>query len=82
MQTHEDKLLSQQMRELTQSVQTLRNDVRPLVDAAPKLQEIVDAYDSVLFGKKFLVGLATVIGSLAAIGGAVLWVLNYVRHGP
>lgn len=72
---------AKQIKELAKSVDALRKDIAPLVEAAPKLQEIVDAYDSVLFGKKFLVGIATVTGSLAAIGGGVLWLINYIRHG-
>lgn len=46
-----------------------------------RLDPILEAYDSVLFGKKFLVGVATVVGSLAAIGGGVIWVIGWIRHG-
>ena len=73
--------LTKQIDELNKSIKALQRDVQPLVDTAPKLQEIVDAYDSVLFGKKFLIGLATVVGSFAIIGGGILWLLNYIRHG-
>lgn len=69
------------LQKLTESIQSLEKSVAPIVAIAPKLEEIVEAYDSVLFGKKFLIGLATIIGSIAAIGGAVVWLLDYIRHG-
>lgn len=72
---------SEQLKELTKSVEALRKDITPVVEIAPKLNTIVEAYDSVIFGKKFLIGLATVVGSLAAVGGGILWMLNYIRHG-
>ncbi len=76
-----DTLMSKQINELSQSVKSLESSMRSLVEMAPKLTQIVDAYDSVIFGKKFLIGLATVVGSLAAVGGGVLWILDYIRHG-
>ena len=45
-----------------------------------RLEPIIEAYDAAAFGKKFLVGLATVVGALAVIGGGVMWLLNYIRH--
>lgn len=72
---------NEDLKELTESVKALQEDIKPLVEIAPKLHDIVEAYDSVIFGKKFLIGLATVVGSLAAVGGGVLWLINYIRHG-
>lgn len=46
-----------------------------------RLEPFFDAYDSVIFGKKFLIGCATIFGSIAVIGGGILWLLNYIRHG-
>lgn len=46
-----------------------------------RLDPIIEAYDSVLFGKKFLTGLAAVVAAIAIIGGGIIWVINYVRHG-
>lgn len=76
-----DTLMSEQINKLSESVKSLERSMGPIVDMAPKLTQIVDAYDSVIFGKKFLIGLATVVGSLAAVGGGVLWLLDYIRHG-
>ncbi len=63
----------------------IREDVKHLTEAFQSLEKRIDplleAYDSVLFGKKFLVGLATIIGSITAIGAAILWIVNYIRHG-
>lgn len=67
--------------ELSQQVGDLQKSLAPLIKISPKLEEIAEAYDSVMFGKKFLIGLATVIGSIAVIGGGILWLLNYIRHG-
>lgn len=72
---------SEQLKQLTEAVEALRKDITPVIEIAPKLNTIVEAYDSVIFGKKFLIGLATVVGSLAAVGGGVLWLINYIRHG-
>lgn len=76
-----DTLMSEQINELSKDVKSLEVSMRPVVLMAPKLIQIVDAYDSVIFGKKFLIGLATVVGSLAAVGGGILWLLDYIRHG-
>lgn len=69
--THTDELLAQKIDDLSGRFDALEK----------RLDPIIDAYDAALFGKKFLVGLASVVGSLAAIGGGVLWLLNYIRHG-
>lgn len=63
---------------LTEEIQELRKEVKTM---QTQIKPIVEAYDSVIFGKKFLIGLATVIGSLAAIGGGILWIVDYIRHG-
>lgn len=72
--------LSEKVDQLAESLGSLGKSMEPIVEIAPKLKDIVEAYDSVLFGKKVLVGLATVVGSLAAIGTGVLWFFNNIRH--
>ena len=71
MPTHQDELLTEKIDQLTERFEALEE----------KLDPIIEAYTSVIFGKRFLVGVATVVGSLAAIGGGVIWLLNYIRHG-
>lgn len=73
--------ISQQLQDLTRGMKTMQESVTPLVRLTTKLEEIVEAYDSVLFGKKFLAGLAVIVTSVVAIGGAIIWVINYIRHG-
>lgn len=66
------------MGEISEQIRELKGEFRAMKQ---KLDPIIEAYDSVIFGRKFLYGLATVIGSIVAIGGAVIWVIDYVRHG-
>ena len=68
---NEDTLLSEKIDQLSERFDSLEKSLAP----------ILEAYNSVIFGKKFLIGLATVVGSLAAIGGGILWLINYIRHG-
>lgn len=63
--------LTEELKELTKAVNVMQQQIKPLVEA----------YDSVLFGRKFLVGLAGVVGAIAVMGGAILWLVNYIRHG-
>lgn len=73
MTTRDDSIigLRQDIKELTEGFQALEERIAPLLEA----------YDSVIFGKKFLIGLATIIGSIAAIGGGIFYLLDYIRHG-
>lgn len=74
--------LSEKVDQLAESLGAIGKSMEPIIEIAPKLKDIVEAYDSVLFGKKVLVGLASVVGSLAAIGAGVLWLLTNLRnHG-
>lgn len=45
------------------------------------LKPIVEAYNSVIFGKKVLIGFAGIVAALAVIGGGILWLLDRIRHG-
>lgn len=65
------KSLDERFKEMGSRFKSLEDNVAPLTQA----------YQSVLFGKKFVVGIAVVISSIAAIGAAVLYIVNYVRHG-
>lgn len=44
-----------------------------------RLDPLLDAYDSVLLGKKFLLGLGTFISAMVALGALVLWVLRLLN---
>lgn len=46
-----------------------------------KLEPILDAYNSVIFGRKLLAGIAVIVGSLAAIGGGFYAFVAWIRHG-
>lgn len=72
MESHQqDALLGEKIDNLDRRFDTLEARLNP----------IIEAYDSVLFGKKFVVGLATVTGAIAVIGGVVIAAINYIRHG-
>lgn len=66
-----DALLGQKMDEIVQRFDSLEDRLSPLFEA----------YDSVLFGKKFLVGMATVVGAIAVIGGVVISAVGWLKHG-
>ncbi len=66
--------VSKAMGELKDSID--RNQEEMLGRLAP-FEEILGG---VLFGKKFLAGTAAVVLSLAAIGGAFIWVINSAIH--
>lgn len=40
------------------------------------LQPLTEAYNGIIFGRKIIVGLASVSLGLAALGGAIIWIVN------
>lgn len=40
-----------------------------------KLDPLTQAYEGVMFSKKFIVGLASVVIAIAAVGGGVIWLV-------
>lgn len=54
----------------------IENDFKELKKDVEKIGPVVEAYDSVVFSKKFLVGVGSVVGSLAAVGAAILWLVD------
>lgn len=76
-----DILLGQKIDKLTERLESFEKIMEPIVEITPKLKGIVEAYDSVIFGKKFLTGVAIVISSIAAIGGAFYAFVSWIRHG-
>lgn len=78
--------MQENIKDLTGSVKAMHESIQPMVEVfdqkfIEKLVAIVGATDSVLFGKKLLAGTAAVVTSLAAIGGGIYWLVNYIRHG-
>lgn len=74
-------LLSEQIHDLTKSVKALHDDVQPLIEIAPYLQEYVQLRGAVVTWKNILVGTAVVVAAVATIGAAVIKALAYIRHG-
>lgn len=66
-----DALLSQKIDQLVTRFDTLEK----------RLEPIINAYDSVAFTRKFLVGVASILGAIAVIGGVVIACANWLRHG-
>lgn len=44
-----------------------------------KIEPIIEAYDSVLLGKKFIAGMAGFVTATAVLGGAIIWLGQYLR---
>lgn len=51
-----------------------------IIQKLESIDPIVAAYDGVLFGKKVIMGISGVIIFLASVGGAVLWLIDFIRH--
>jgi hypothetical protein len=47
-----------------------------------KLDPLTQAYDGILFSKKFLLGMAGIVLAISAIGGGFIWLINSVIHRP
>ena len=81
------------MNTLDQLAETLKDhaesDERNLGEIKVDLKEIKvglktwnDTYDGVLFTKKVLIGTAGFLLAIAAIGGAMMWVVDWIRNKP
>lgn len=44
-----------------------------------KIDPIIEAYDSVLLGKKFIVGIAGFVTVIVVLGGSIIWVGSYLK---
>ena len=51
-----------------------------LVEINKKLDPVVDVYKAVLLSKGFVVGLASVILAIGAIGAGIVWLVNESVH--
>jgi len=60
--------------EIRESIERVEKKVDALAMA---LAPLTDAYNGILFSKKFLVGVSAFVIAIAAIGGAVMWVINH-----
>lgn len=65
------KSIDDKLESILKEQRQLREDMKPLLEA----------YDGLVFGKKIIIGLASILAALAAIGAAVMWLLGYIRHG-
>lgn len=45
-----------------------------------KIDPIVEAYDSVLLSKKFIVGIAGFVTAVVALGAGIIWTATFIRH--
>lgn len=67
----------------------LRDDMRKgfgdvnvgLREMGEALAPLSEAYSGLLFSKKFIVGIAGVVLAIAAVGGAIIWIVNAsIKH--
>lgn len=63
--------LTQNMTAISAQVEAVKKQIEPLVEI----------YDGALFARKFAIGLAAFIIAIGAIGGGVLWFVDWIRHG-
>jgi hypothetical protein len=45
-----------------------------------KVDPIIEAYDGVLLGRKFLIGVGGFAGSMIALGAAIIWLGSFIKH--
>lgn len=65
-------------RELGAMIQNLEKKIDTQTEL---LKPVLEAYDGILFSKKFIVGTASVVLAIAAIGGGVIWLIGTaVKH--
>lgn len=74
--------VSTEIRSLGQAFQHfVENDFKAVKERVEKFEPVLDAYDSVIFSKKFIVGLGSIIGSIAAVGAGILWLVDeLIKH--
>lgn len=58
---------------------TIQDILTKLEDLDRKIEPIVEAYDSVLLGKKFIVGMAGFVTVVVVLGGAIIWLGSYLK---
>lgn len=78
----DEKLFKQQV-ELSKTVSNLmgeiKQDLGQLKEHSSKVDDIVSLYDGVSTVKSFVVGLASLIIAISAIGASIIWVIKSVR---
>lgn len=42
---------------------------------------LLEIYNGALFAKKFVIGLSVVVLAIGAVGGGVIYLVNWIRHG-
>lgn len=91
MEDVSDKLalahISEAVGRLTESQQRIEDKLDPENDAwilspmEQRMAPILEVYDGALFAKKFVIGLSILILAIGAIGGGVIYAVNWIRHG-
>jgi hypothetical protein len=87
--------MNPELNELTKNMATLTQLTKDHISSDEKFQEmilenfekisekldpIVEAYGGVVFGKKLLVGVGAAVLAIAAIGGGVMYIVNFFRN--
>ena len=55
--------------ELHELISAIREDLKPLLEA----------YSGVLFGRKLIIGISSLVLAIASIGGVVMWMIDYLK---
>lgn len=79
-QLHEDFVLHSQadaenFKDIKDGMLAIRSDI---CEVKESLEPLTEAYSGFLFSKKFIVGFASVILAIGAIGAGIIWLVNSV----
>lgn len=79
--------ISETVGKLTESQARIENKLDPESDdyilgpVNTKLNSWVEVRDGAFFLKKIIIGSASIAVALSMIGGSIIWLINYIRHG-
>lgn len=79
--------ISETVGKLAESQERIEDKLNPesvnyiLEPIYQQMKPLVEVYDGALFVRKFVIGLASVVLAVGSLGAAVIWLINYIRHG-
>lgn len=81
---HREDKHARDIASIQQTMETMGSDITELAKAFTKIQEqmepVLELYKGGVFAKTFIIGTATFVGSIVALGATVLWVIDYLKH--
>lgn len=77
--------ISRDVNDLSVNLRTNKDDIAELKQDMARLvkqiEPLIEVYDGALFARKFVIGLSSIIVAIGLIGGGVIWLVTWIRHG-